>query len=60
MSCLIRIGGFKRPAITLAIGFTGALLFMVLFMRLIFVALPIGTGPFATLSIAVMRILGVH
>jgi putative tricarboxylic transport membrane protein len=60
MSVLIRIGGFRRTGITLLIGFSGALLFMVLFMRLIFVALPIGTGPFATLSVAIMRLIGVH
>jgi hypothetical protein len=36
------------------------LLFMLVFLRVIYVALPIGTGPFEWLSTSLMRLLGVH
>ena len=54
------IGGFRRFWAALAISLTTTLLFMLVFLRVIFVALPIGIGPFETLSTGLMRLLGVH
>jgi putative tricarboxylic transport membrane protein len=54
------IGGFRRFWTALAISVTTTLLFMLVFLRVIFVALPIGIGPFEKLSTGLMRLLGVH
>ena len=58
--CLIWIGGFRRFWTALAISIVTTLLFMLVFLRVIYVALPIGTGPFEWLSTSLMRLLGVH
>lgn len=54
------IGGFRRFWTALAISTVTTLLFMLVFLRVIFVALPIGIGPFEWLSTNLMRLLGVH
>jgi putative tricarboxylic transport membrane protein len=57
---LIWIGDFRRFWTALAISIVTTLLFMLVFLRVIYVALPIGTGPFEWLSTSLMRLLGVH
>jgi putative tricarboxylic transport membrane protein len=57
---LIWIGRFRRFWTALAISTVTTLLFMLVFLRVIFVALPIGIGPFEWLSTSLMRLLGVH
>jgi putative tricarboxylic transport membrane protein len=57
---LIWIGRFRHFWTALAISTVTTLLFMLVFMRVIFVALPIGVGPFEWLSTSLMRLLGVH
>jgi putative tricarboxylic transport membrane protein len=57
---LIWIGRFRHFWTALAISTLTTLLFMLVFMRVIFVALPIGIGPFEWLSTGLMRLLGVH
>jgi putative tricarboxylic transport membrane protein len=57
---LVWIGRFRRFWTALAISIVATLLFMLVFMRVIFVALPLGIGPFEWLSTSLMRLLGVH
>ncbi len=57
---LIWIGGFRRFWTALAVSTVTTLLFMLIFLRVIYVALPIGIGPFQWLSTSLMRLLGVH
>jgi len=57
---LIWIGRFRHFWAALAISTVTTLLFMLVFMRVIFVALPLGIGPFEWLSTSLMRLLGVH
>jgi putative tricarboxylic transport membrane protein len=57
---LIWIGRFRRFWTALAISLVTTLLFMLVFLRVIFVALPIGIGPFEWLSTSLMRLIGVH
>lgn len=57
---LIWIGRFRRFWTALVISLVTTLLFMLVFMRVIFVALPIGVGPFQLISTSLMRLLGVH
>lgn len=53
------IGGFRRVVWNLAIALGGALLMVVLFMRVAYISLPLGEGPFRSLSIGLMRLLGI-
>ncbi len=57
---LVWIGRFRSFWIATAVSGTATIVFMLIFMRVIFVALPIGEGPFQTISLAVMRLIGVH
>jgi putative tricarboxylic transport membrane protein len=53
------VGGFRRPALCLAIGVGGALALVIVFMRVAYISLPLGEGVFRTVSLALLRALGV-
>ena len=53
------IGGLRRPVSALAIGLAGTLFLAVVFLKVAYISLPLGEGPFRALSLAVMRLLGV-
>jgi len=53
------IGGLRRPLLSAAIGLVGSLALVVVFMRIAYISLPLGAGPFRDLSIALMRAIGV-
>jgi putative tricarboxylic transport membrane protein len=53
------IGGFRRPVVSLVIGLGGALALVVVFMRVAYISLPLGEGPFRALSLGLMRLIGV-
>ncbi len=55
-----RIGGFRRPGWNALIALFGALLMVVLFMRVAYISLPLGEGPFRELSLMLMRLIGVQ
>ena len=59
-SCLMWLGGFRRPGIIALCASGLTLLFCFIFMKLIFVALPLGQGPFEKISLALMSFVGVH
>lgn len=54
------IGGFRRPGWNALISLLGALLMVVLFMRVAYISLPLGEGPFQSVSIGLLRLLGVN
>jgi hypothetical protein len=49
----------RRPVLSAAIGLAGSLVLVVMFMRIAYISLPLGEGPFRQLSIALMRAIGV-
>jgi hypothetical protein len=53
------VGGFRRPALCVAIGVAGALVLITVFMRVAYISLPLGEGVFRTVSLALLRALGV-
>ena len=53
------IGGLRRPVLSIVLGVAGSLVLVVVFMRVAYISLPLGEGPFRALSIALMRLLGV-
>lgn len=59
-ACLMWLGGFRRPGIIALCACGLTILFCFIFMKLIFVALPLGQGPFEKISLALMSFVGVH
>jgi putative tricarboxylic transport membrane protein len=53
------IGGYRRPVLAASIALLGSLTLVVIFMRIAYVSLPLGAGPFKALSLALLRLLGV-
>jgi putative tricarboxylic transport membrane protein len=53
------IGGIRRPWLLAALGAGGSLALIVVFMRVAYISLPLGEGPFRALSIGLLRLLGV-
>ena len=53
------VGGMRRPLLSAAIGLAGSFVLVVMFMRIAYISLPLGEGPFRALSIALMRAIGV-
>ena len=52
-------GGLRRPVLSAVTGVAGSLVLVVVFMRVAYISLPLGEGPFRSLSIALMRAIGV-
>jgi hypothetical protein len=53
------IGGFRRPVPVLLIALIGAFILLVIFMRVAYVSLPLGAGPFKALSLFLLQLIGV-
>lgn len=60
LCAFILVGGYRRRGVALACGVLGSFAMVALFMKLVYVSLPLGTGPFQALSLAVLRLLGVR
>ena len=56
----ILIGGYRRWAIALAAGLAGSFAMVAIFMKLVYVSLPLGAGPFRALSLLLLVALGVR
>ena len=59
LTAFLLIGGFRRPLVAAAIGLAGSFVLIVMFMRVAYISLPLGAGPFRELSLALLRLLGV-
>ena len=53
------LGGVRRPLPCLAIGLVGSFVLVVLFMRIAYISLPLGAGPFRAVSIMLLDWIGV-
>ena len=54
------VGRYRRARVVVATSLLGSLAFLFVFMRVVYVSLPLGTGPFQTLSIWILGVLGVR
>lgn len=53
------LGGIRRPIFVSFMSLAMSVAFAVIFLKLIYVALPLGEGPFEQISLFVLKILGV-
>jgi putative tricarboxylic transport membrane protein len=56
----IAIGGYRRWGVIAAVSVIGALALMFIFMKLVYVSLPLGATPFNEVTFVLMRIMGIH
>ncbi len=59
-ACLMWLGGFRRLGLVAVLSVLLSVFLSFVFMKLIFVALPLGYGPFEKISLAIMSLVGVH
>jgi putative tricarboxylic transport membrane protein len=57
---MMYLGHFRRPVPVALLSVGIALFFMFMFMRVVYVALPLGVAPFNQVSYALMAAMGVH
>ena len=54
------IGRYRRPVVILVSSLVGSLAFMFVFMKVVYVSLPLGQGPFAQITFFLMRLMGIR
>lgn len=60
IAAFLAIGGYRNMKNIAVLGAGGALLLMFIFMKLVYVSLPIGSGPFAQITILLMKLMGIR
>lgn len=54
------VGRYRRTRVIVIASLIGALAFAFVFMKIVYVSLPLGVGPFQQVSLALMQIMGVR
>ncbi len=60
LAAFIAVGGYRRWGVIAACALGGSLAMVVVFMKFVYVSLPLGAGPFRALSISLLALLGVR
>jgi putative tricarboxylic transport membrane protein len=60
VAAFLALGGYRRWGVNAALSVLGTLAIMFVFMRLVYVSLPIGAEPFAQVTLALMKLMGVR
>jgi len=60
LAAVMWIGGVRKPALLGLLSISFGFVFSFFFMTLIYVALPLGEGPFAQISLIVMKLVGAN
>lgn len=60
LALFMLIGRYRRYGVIAAASLAGSLVFMFVFMRIVYVSLPLGVGPFQKLSLWILAVLGIH
>jgi hypothetical protein len=60
LAAFVVAGGYRRWGVVAAVSVGGTLLLLLLFMKVVYVSLPPGTGPFAQLTYLLMQLLGIR
>lgn len=59
VTAFIYFGNYRRPLAAVCVASAASLAFVFLFMRIVYVSLPIGVEPFAHVSTLIMRAMGI-
>jgi putative tricarboxylic transport membrane protein len=60
IAALIRSGRYRRWPVIAVVSVVGALAFMFVFMKVVYLSLPIGRPPFDAVSLALMQLMGIR
>jgi len=60
LAAFVAVGGYRRWGVIAACALGGSLAMVVVFMKIVYVSLPLGAGPFRALSISLLVLLGVR
>jgi putative tricarboxylic transport membrane protein len=60
LALFMLLGRYRRPWVVATVSLLGSLAFVFVFMKIVYVSLPLGVGPFQQLSIAVMSLLDIR
>ena len=56
----IRLGGYRRWGVNAIVSVVGTLLMLFFFMKVVYVSLPLGTGPFQQVTFVLMQLMGIR
>lgn len=60
LAAFIAVGGYRRWSVVAAVSVGGTLVMLFFFMKVVYVSLPLGTGVFQQVTLALMRLLGIR
>jgi putative tricarboxylic transport membrane protein len=60
LGLFMAFGRYRRPGVIVSASLLGSLAFVFVFMKIVYVSLPLGVGPFRTLSVALLAVLGIR
>ena len=60
LALFMLVGRYRRVRVIAAASVVGSLAFVFVFMKIVYVSLPLGRGPFKALSVWILAMLGVH
>ena len=60
LALFMLVGRYRRGRVIAATSVVGSLAFVYVFMKIVYVSLPLGRGPFKALSVWILAMLGVH
>ena len=60
LAAFVAVGGYRRWAVIAACALGGSLAMVVVFMKVVYVSLPLGIGPFRLVSVGLLAALGVR
>lgn len=60
IALFIWLGTYRRTRVVVAVSVLGTLILMFLFMKVVYVSLPLGTGIFETISVKLIGLLGIR
>ena len=60
LAAFMLVGRFRRMGVIAATSVLGSLAFVYVFMKIVYVSLPLGAGPFRQVSIWILAALGIH
>jgi hypothetical protein len=60
LAAFMLVGRYRRYGVVAVTSIAGSLVFVFVFMKIVYVSLPLGIGPFKSVSTALMALLGIH
>jgi putative tricarboxylic transport membrane protein len=60
LAAFMYVGRYRRLGVIIATAFLGSLAFVFVFMKVVYVSLPLGEAPFASVSLLLMHLLGIR